>query len=139
MLELTVNAQRNVWRDDSAAVLKADTSLVKINERYYQKKITVTYKEVTEANFDEKIEELKNRKEDLRLRFDGEQERYRNEIDVINEQLEAERIFVQSAKKEMRWLDREEKEVLNPKQNENGFQDERREEFFKSKKPREKN
>jgi hypothetical protein len=126
-------AQRNVWRDDKEAVLKADTSLVKIGNSYYQKLITVTYKEVTSDTFDEKIEELKRRKDELKARFDGEREQYQKQLEQLNEQLEAERVFVQATKQEMKWLDREEKEKVNPKRSESEVQEARREEFFKSK------
>lgn len=136
--EITVYAQRNVWRDDKEAVLKADTSLVKIEDSYFQKVITVTYKEVTPTNFDDELERLRGQISDLRTRFDSDRERFLGEVEQLNLKIDAESNFMRAAKKEMRWLDREERLSQNPKKNEVDIQAERRD-FFKSKTKNEKN
>ena len=126
MTELIANAQKNVWRDDREAVLKADTSLVKIEEKYYQKVITVTYKEVNESSFDENVEQLREQREQVRSEFERQREYFSTQLEKLNMEIEAERNFVQATKKEMRWLEREEKSEIQVKS-------ERREDFFKTK------
>lgn len=110
LISLPSAAQRKVWNNDVEAVTKADTSMVRISDRYYTKIITVTYTEINERMFDDKLEAVKQQLEQAR-----EQRRQVNdEIDRLIANLNAEREYVKKVKEDMKWLDREERRAVTP-------------------------
>lgn len=124
-----VTAQKRVWNDDKEAVLKADTSLVKIRDLYYQKTVTVTYKEINQATFDERLEHLKNERAFLRSNFESNREQYLKQLEALDKQVEAERKFISETKKQMKWLDKDDRKAAGMEKTEAEIQNERREYF----------
>lgn len=86
LTSIKLTAQKKVWNDDKAAVVKVDTQQVNIDGRDYRKFVTVTYEEVTKDalknDFRQKREELANlqaQKDDIDVRI----EKLRLEMDDI--------------------------------------------------------
>lgn len=104
-LELTYGqaALKKMVVDDSNSAFKADTSIVMVNDSAFQKVVSVTYKYISE---DILLEEFQRKAEYVKQQIDQEREnreRSNEAIEKLKAELEAERSFYRTARKELKF------------------------------------
>lgn len=134
LFAVNVQAQKGskVWNDDSNANLKADTSYVNIDSTYYRKIVTVTYSQIDATNYDNELEELKKKLDDLKSNFHSNKDRFEVEKTALQAQIEATKSFTKEVKKELKWLDIEERKTVKGNLTEDEIKQDRRE-YFRAK------